>query len=48
MFQLGTMYEHGRGALPPDQSEAVKWYRKAAALGYENAKAALKRLDVKP
>ncbi len=31
-YELGDMYEHGRG-VPQDNAEAVKWYRKAAEQG---------------
>jgi len=44
MANLGEMYEHGLGGLPKDEAQAVSWYRKAAELGDDNAKAALKRL----
>ncbi len=40
-FLLGVIYEIGRG-VTKDESEAVKWYRKAAEQG--DAKEALKRL----
>jgi intein/homing endonuclease len=42
-FYLGFMYEKGRG-VTKDDYEAVKWYRKAAEQGVEQAKSALKRL----
>ena len=45
MNNIGAWYEHGTGmSLGDDVKMAVEWYRKAAALGNENAKAALKRL----
>jgi len=31
------MYEEGNGGLPKDLSEAIAWYRKAAAQGNERA-----------
>ena len=40
-YKLGVMYEDGRGVT---KYEAVKWYRKAAEQGNEDAKEALKRL----
>jgi hypothetical protein len=43
MNNLGWMYENGRGVVK-DIAEAIGWYRKAAALGNEKAKASLKRL----
>ena len=42
-FNLGWRYENGRGITKNDE-EAVKWYRKAAEQGNENAKNALKKL----
>jgi hypothetical protein len=35
-FNLGLMYDLGEG-VPENDSEAVKWYRKAAAQGYAKA-----------
>ena len=43
-FKLGWMYANGEG-VEKDYKEAVKWYRKAAEQGSENAKAALKKLS---
>jgi TPR repeat protein len=37
------MYADGRG-VARDMAEALAWYRKAAALGNESAKANLKKL----
>ena len=42
-FLLGQLYENG-SALPKDLNEAEKWYQKAAAWGYKEAKDALVRL----
>ena len=42
-YCLGLCYEKGKG-VPQSNEEAVKWYRKAAEQGYENAKKALERL----
>ena len=42
---LGACYEDGEG-VEQDKEEAVKWYRKAATNGKEDAKKALKRLGV--
>ena len=42
-FFLGACYEDGEG-VGQDREEAVKWYRKAAANGNEDAKKALRRL----
>jgi uncharacterized protein len=36
-YNLGLMYEDGRG-VPQDHAEAVKWWGKAAALGFHPAK----------
>jgi TPR repeat protein len=33
-FQLGLLYHHQREEVPPDDAEAVKWYRQSAAQGY--------------
>jgi hypothetical protein len=44
MNNLGWMCEQGRGVVK-DMAKAVAWYRKAALLGNETAKANLKRLD---
>ena len=40
---LGRYYETGTG-VPQDETEAVKWYRRAAEQGDEDAKQKLKRL----
>ena len=42
---LGWIYAVCRG-VPADYAEAEKWFRKAAAQGVEEAKDALRRLDV--
>jgi len=39
-FALGEMYANGQG-VARDETEAMKWYRKAAAQGYKLAQAAL-------
>ena len=44
-YELGKCYEEGFG-VEKDMAEAVKWYRKAAAQGEPNAKAALKNLGL--
>jgi TPR repeat protein len=44
MTYLGAMYENGSG-VEQDHSQALAWYRKAAALGDEDAKASLKRME---
>ena len=41
--QLGYMYDHGQG-VTKDDTEALKWYRKAADQGSSDAKLAIKRL----
>ena len=42
-FYLGHMYIYGKG-VSRDKVEAVKWYRKAAEQGDEEAKKRLKKL----
>lgn len=42
-YNLGQCYRLGRG-VAEDITEAVKWYRKAAEQGHENAKKRLKEL----
>ena len=44
MALLGLCYEFGRG-VDKDVKEAVKWYKKAAALGNASAKERLKKLE---
>ena len=44
-YNLGFVYANGRG-VAKDDVEAMKWYRKAAEQGNENAKSALRRLGV--
>ena len=39
-FNLGLMYEHGRG-VPQDDMEAVKWYRLSAEQGYAGSQNSL-------
>ena len=43
-FNLGGCYVVGEG-VERDKAEAVKWFRKAAEQGVEQAEVALKRLD---
>ena len=43
-FILGYIYERGEG-VPQNGAEAVKWYRKAAEQGDEDAKRLLKELE---
>ena len=42
-YGLGHMYQYGIG-VPQDLSQAVKWYRQAAAQGYPDAQNQLNRL----
>lgn len=42
-YGLGHMYQYGIG-VPQDLSQAVKWYRQAAAQGYPDAQNQLDRL----
>jgi TPR repeat protein len=44
MTNLGVCYEDGMG-VQKDRAEALRWYKKAAALGNEKAKRAVKRLE---
>ncbi|HEY3782355.1 MAG TPA: tetratricopeptide repeat protein [Fimbriimonadaceae bacterium] len=44
MLQLGSIYETGIHGKFLDREKAITWYRKAAKLGSEDAKAALNRL----
>jgi len=37
MNSIGTYYQHGKGGLAADDAEALRWYRKAAALGNDYA-----------
>jgi TPR repeat protein len=43
MYSLGGMHKNGLGVEPNDQV-AAKWWRQAAALGYEDANKSLKAL----
>ena len=43
-YHLAGLYEHGLG-VEKNIAEALKWRRKAAALGDEGAKAEVKRLE---
>jgi TPR repeat protein len=45
MHNIGVLYENGWG-VARNHGEAIKWYRKASAKGYDQAKEALKRLGV--
>jgi TPR repeat protein len=45
-YDAGLSYENGDG-VQKNVTQAREWYQKAAAQGYEDAKAALKRLDAK-
>ena len=44
--RLGGMYENGYG-VPRNNNKALKWYQKAAASGYEDAKKCLTHLQEK-
>jgi TPR repeat protein len=41
---LGASYEYGWGTVAPNQSEAIKWYERAAAQNFTESIDALKRL----
>ena len=43
MFQLGRMYEEGKG-VNIDAETAKHWYKQAADLGHKKAKKRLKKL----
>jgi uncharacterized protein len=43
MFELGELYEEGRG-VSTDHQQSRSWYQKAADAGYEKAKEKLKTL----
>lgn len=43
-YLLGTMYEQGLG-MEADPEEALKWYQSSAEAGYEDAAAAVERLQ---
>ncbi|MBF0158235.1 MAG: sel1 repeat family protein [Magnetococcales bacterium] len=43
-FHLAQMYEQGQG-VAADRAMALEWYRQAAAQGYQEAVAAVKRLS---
>ena len=43
-YGLGFLYENGFG-VPQSNSQAIEWYKKAAAQGYEDAIEKLKKLD---
>ena len=45
-FQLGNMYRLGKG-VPKNDAEAVKWWRKAAEQGHEDANEWLEFLETK-
>jgi uncharacterized protein len=46
-YDLGIAYEHGEG-VSQDLAQADVWYRKAAAQGFEPARAKLKAMGVDP
>jgi len=43
LFNLGELYAKGMEGLPSNRPEALRWYRKAAALGNASAKEWLAR-----
>ena len=43
-YNLGSMYSNGDG-VPRDHAEAVKWYRKAAEQGHQEAQSKLDLLE---
>jgi TPR repeat protein len=45
-FHLGKLYQYGWG-VEADSNEAMKWYRRANELGFQEAGAALKSLALK-
>jgi hypothetical protein len=46
MYNLGVLFEGGLG-VEKNRDQAIAWYKKAAAGNNEDARAALKSLDVK-
>lgn len=46
MWNLGLIYEYGKGTVQKDLQKAIKLYQKAAALGYENAIKHLEKLNI--
>ena len=36
-FNLAAMYDQGEGGAPPDEAEAVRWYRRASEQGHAAA-----------
>ena len=44
-YNLGVCYAKGNG-VTKDYAEAVKWFRKAAVQGHQNAKKVLQRLGL--
>ena len=42
-FNLGSMYEEGRG-VPPDEKAAIRWYALAAKQGRADAKVNLAKI----
>ena len=42
MFNLGMMYENGKGVAQSD-TQAIEWYGKAARAGHEKAKTLLRK-----
>ena len=42
---LAALYEKGQDALEMDKEKALKWYRKAAEQGDEDAKRAIKEIS---
>jgi TPR repeat protein len=47
MYDLGRLYEAGLG-VDKDVKEAVRWYRRAASLGYRTAVEQLRALGRDP
>ena len=43
-FNMGTLYRLGHG-VKPDMEEALRWYQRSAAQGYEQAVEAVRRLE---
>jgi TPR repeat protein len=41
---LGVIFEHGEGTVPPDMEQARAWYRKASLNGLKEAQEALDRI----
>ena len=44
MYNLGDIYEYGKGEVTKDEDEAIVWYRKAVEMGHGKSAKALARI----